>query len=206
MSDVPNNPKHNWSEQLGLNPDERMVEVQDIAAKRAYVVLVIQMVLLGSYLFFGRGQTSAIFSLFVVALSGLYLLWRRSRLGNGGQLDERAQLTFNHHFRYMTIPLYLVCLVYPIFGGGSLWFLLFFLPTIVWVGTLLSQRVNSWRPWMLWLVVTFLVGIALGLYSVLSTPAFRLSWIVLAILAIIGGGLAVVVYRRPRSMQDRMDE
>jgi len=34
MSEVSNNPKHNWSEQLGLDPDERMVEVQDIAAKR----------------------------------------------------------------------------------------------------------------------------------------------------------------------------
>ena len=202
MGDLPGNTKYNWSELFGLDTDQRMMEVQDIAARRAYVVLVIQMVLLGSYLFFGRGQTGAAFSFMAVVLSVLYLLWQRFRLGSGGPLDERTQLTFNHQFRYMNVALYLVCLVFPSFVESNLWFMLFFLPVMVIIGTLFFHHVYSWRLWLLWLVASLLVGVPLGLYVVLGTSTFRFGWVIVFYLAmaIFGGWLGVVTYRRQRSM------
>lgn len=95
-----------------------------------------------------------------------YLLWQRYRLGNGGPLDERTRLTFNHQFRYMNVVLYLVCLLYPAFGGSIVWVLVFFLPALVIVGTLLFHRVHSGRAWLLWLVIGLVLGGVVGYYSV----------------------------------------
>jgi hypothetical protein len=200
MGDLPDNTKYNWSELFGLDTDQRMVEVQDIAVRRAYVVLVIQMVLLGGFLLFWRGQTGAAFSFGAVALSGLYLLWQRHHLGNGERLDERTQRTFNHQFHYMNIALYLVCLFLPLFGGSNLWVMLFFLPVIVIIGTLFFHHVHSWRLWLLWLAVSLLVGIALGLWIVLSVSTSRFSWIIIVCLAIFSAWLGIATYRRKRSM------
>jgi hypothetical protein len=200
MNKMPKKGKVNWSELLGLNPDERMVEIQDIAARRAYIVFMIQMILLGGYLYSQDGQVIAILAPVAVLLSIIYLLWQHHRLGSGGPLDERARLTFNHQFRYMNVALSLVCLLIAYIQGSALWVMLFFFPALVILGTLLMRRVYTGRAWLLWLLIGLVFGGIVGFWRVIDHLSPVVGWLIVVITALLSGWLAIKTYRRPRSM------
>jgi len=200
MNKIPKKGKVNWSELLGLNPDERMVEIQDVAARRAYIVFIIQMILLGGYLYSQDGRAISMLGPAAVLLSIIYLLWQRYRLERGGPLDERTRLTFNHQFRYMNVVLYLVCLLLVYIEGSILWIMLFFFPALVIVGTLLVRRVYTGRAWLLWLLISLVFGGIVGFYQVIDHLSPVVGWLILGITVFFSGWLAIKSYRRPRSM------
>jgi hypothetical protein len=193
-------PRPAWQGFFGLDTDERMVEVQDLASKRAYLALAFGMALLGGYHFLVRGRTGAALGLVAVAVSTLYLAWVRHQLSDGGPLDERAQRIFTDRFHYASVGLYLVCLLMPLAGESYLWSMLFVLPMVTVIGTLFLRRVNSWRVWTLWLGITFLLGIASGVVLVLRPSTPQYGWILVVFLGLVSGGIGIATYRRHRSM------
>jgi len=200
MNKIPTKGKVNWSEWLGLNPDERMVEIQDIAARQAYIVFSLQMILLGGYLYSQNSQAISMLAPVAVLLSIIYLLWQRYRLGRGGPLDERARLTFNHQFRYMNVALYLVCFLLAYVEGSVLWIMLFFFPALVIVGTLLMRRVYTGRAWLLWLLISLVFGGIVGVYQVINHLSPVIGWLIVGVTVFFSAWLAIKSYRRPRSM------
>ncbi|MDA1228446.1 MAG: hypothetical protein BZY79_02200 [SAR202 cluster bacterium Casp-Chloro-G4] len=107
-----------WKNILGLSPDERTIQIQELAAHRAYYALAFAMLIYGFYDVIARGQLLVLFNLIAVGLSFAYLRWQRSHITNGAALNERTRTLLYHQYRIVNVGLFLLCTLFTYLSGG----------------------------------------------------------------------------------------